>query len=244
MAIAMRIQDPVAVREALSSTLASDDFDTLDHVQGFLAYVVNETLCGRADHIETSTVARSVFARDNSFNEEFDPIVKIVAGRLRRTLNLYYRGSGRNGPMRIRLRRGSYVPVLDTTHAASRRQRDALRGTIGANPPSRLVRPSANDANQTARQGCGEAGAAKCPICRCPATDISISASGTKSFRCLLVDGDFDVADECFDRLGELDEADRHLALNKAIRMSIPGRRPRITRFSIWQVSRRQSELA
>lgn len=41
-----------------------------------------------------------------------------------------------------------------------------------------------------------------------------------------------------------IDEADRHLVLNKAIRMSTPGRCPRITLFTIWQVSRRLWELA
>ncbi|MGO4838018.1 hypothetical protein AB4144_37810, partial [Rhizobiaceae sp. 2RAB30] len=41
-----------------------------------------------------------------------------------------------------------------------------------------------------------------------------------------------------------IDEADRHLVLNKAIRMSTPGRRPRITLFTIWQVNRRLWELA
>lgn len=243
MAIATRIQNPAAVREELSRVLASDDFDASDLVRRFLAYVVNETLCGRSDQIETSTVARSVFARGDSFNEEVDPIVKIVAARLRRSLDRYYLGRGRNDRLRILLRSDTCVPVFDTTHASSCRQRDARHGTTGAISSSLLVRSCADGAVQTTRQGYGEAGAAKCPICGCPAIDLSVPASGTRTFRCLLVDGEFDVADECLDRLRELDEADRHLALNKAIRMSISGKRPRITRFSIWQVCREPSEL-
>ncbi len=244
MTIATRTENPAAVREALSRILASDDFDTSDLVRRLLAHVVNETLSGRTDQIETSTIARSVFARDGRFDEELDPIVKIVAARLRRSLDRYYLGCGRNDPLRIHLPRAKYVPDFEmTAHAASRQQSYARRDTAEAISPSLLEGSPADGAFKTTRQGFGGAGDAKCPICGCPAVDISDPASGTRSFRCLFVDGEFEVADDCLDRLAELDEADRHLALNKAIGMSTPGRRPLITRFSIWQVCRLPSEL-
>lgn len=227
-----------AEREALGRILASSDFDQSELVRGVLIYIVNETLCGHQDHIETFTIAKSVFGRDESYDEQTDPIVQLVGSRLRRSLERYYAGEGRHEPLRVRIRKGSYEPVFfDTSHASSRRQRNQ-----NARRLSRLAVCPADSVDQRAHESRSPE-TIRCPICGCTAINLTVLGSMVSSVRCLLVDGEFDVADNCSERLEELDLGERHLVLNKAIRFATTGRRPCITRFSLWQVTRQQSEL-
>ena len=102
--------DPDAVRAQLNRILACDDFDASERNKRFLTYVVEESLQGRADRIKAYTVATSVFGRDASFDPQEDAIVRIEAGRLRRSLEHYYLTSGRDDQIRIAIPIGSYAP--------------------------------------------------------------------------------------------------------------------------------------
>lgn len=104
---------PDVVREALGRILDSPDFDATDRIRRFLSYVVDETLCGRPDRIKAYSIATSVFGRDETFDPQVDSIVRIVAGRMRRSLERYYLTGGKNDPVRIRIPKGSYVPVFE-----------------------------------------------------------------------------------------------------------------------------------
>ncbi|MFI0847892.1 hypothetical protein [Mesorhizobium sp. IMUNJ 23232] len=104
---------PQEVREALARVLASADFDSTERLRNFLTYVVEETLQGRHSRIKGYNIATSVFGRDDSFDPSVDSIVRIVAGRLRRSLQHYYLTSGRDETMQIRIPKGSYVPTFD-----------------------------------------------------------------------------------------------------------------------------------
>lgn len=101
------------VREALTRILASPDFDATDRIRRFLTYVVEETLCGRPERIKAYSIAISVFGRDENFDPQIDSIVRIVAGRMRRSLERYYLTGGRDDPVHIRIPKGSYVPVFE-----------------------------------------------------------------------------------------------------------------------------------
>jgi adenylate cyclase len=102
--------DPEAVREELARIIASRDFDASDRNRRFLSYVVEETLAGRANRIKAYSIATSVFGRDESLDPQLDSIVRIEAGRLRRSLERYYLTSGGHSALRIVIPRGSYVP--------------------------------------------------------------------------------------------------------------------------------------
>ncbi|WP_442579362.1 tetratricopeptide repeat protein [Mesorhizobium sp. ASY16-5R] len=104
---------PQAVREALARILSSEDFDATDRLRNFLTYVVEETLQGRPSRIKGYNIATSVFGRDDSFDPQVDSIVRIVAGRLRRSLEHYYLTSGRSESIQIHIPKGSYVPTFD-----------------------------------------------------------------------------------------------------------------------------------
>lgn len=99
------------VRAALERVLASADFDASPRSRDFLRYVVKETLAGRADGLTQEALAVNVFARREDFDPTVDPIVRIQAGRLRRSLERYYLLSGADDPVRLELPRGRYVPL-------------------------------------------------------------------------------------------------------------------------------------
>jgi adenylate cyclase len=107
-----RVDEPSSevVREALARLLASGDFDGTPRSRDFLRFIVEETLDGRQDELTQATVATRVFGRRQDFDATIDPIVRIQAGRLRRSLERYYLLSGTRDPVRIELPRGGYVP--------------------------------------------------------------------------------------------------------------------------------------
>ncbi|MGZ9020618.1 MAG: hypothetical protein ACXW3S_11800 [Rhodoplanes sp.] len=96
----------------LARVLASPDFDAPERNRRFLRYVVEETLAGRGDRIKAYGIAVAVFDRDGSFDAQSDPIVRIEASRLRRSLERYYLLAGGNDPVRIEIPKGAYVPAF------------------------------------------------------------------------------------------------------------------------------------
>ena len=100
------------VLEELERVLASGDFDASPRSRAFLRHIVEETLAGRQEGLTQSAIARRVFDRRADFDPTVDPIVRIQAGRLRRSLERYYLLTGASDLLRIELPRGAYVPVL------------------------------------------------------------------------------------------------------------------------------------
>ena len=131
------------VRAELSRVLASPDFDASERNARFLTHVVEETLAGRASRIKAYSVATSVFGRDERFDPQLDSIVRIEAGRLRRSLERYYLTGGRDNSVRIEIPRGSYVPAF-----AAKCIRVSSASACGQ--PSILVREFDRDGDQSA----------------------------------------------------------------------------------------------
>jgi tetratricopeptide (TPR) repeat protein len=98
------------IREALESILRQPEFQSSPRLSSFLRFVVEETLDGRGSRLKAFTIATSVFGRDEGFDPQTNPIVRVEALRLRRMLDQYYSGTGAADPVEIRIRRGSYVP--------------------------------------------------------------------------------------------------------------------------------------
>jgi TolB-like protein len=129
--------EPARVLGQLERILSSHGFDASARNRAFLSYVVNETLAGRADHIKGYTVAQEVFQRDADFDPQLDPVVRIEAGRLRRSLERYYLTAGRADPLEIALPKGSYVPRFEPRQAVEL----ALAWGNGRQPAGSRVRP-------------------------------------------------------------------------------------------------------
>ncbi len=98
----------------LEKIIGSSDFDASERNKCFLRYVVEETLAGRGDRIKAYNIATTVFGRDEKFDPVLDSIVRIEAGRLRRSLERYYLTIGVNDPVEISIPKGTYVPVFSS----------------------------------------------------------------------------------------------------------------------------------
>jgi TolB-like protein/Tfp pilus assembly protein PilF len=97
----------------LEHIIASSAFDASPRNRAFLRFVVEETLARRGDRIKAYTIGTSVFGRDEAFDPQSDPIVRIEASRLRRSLERYYLTAGRDDPVRIDIPKWGYVPSFE-----------------------------------------------------------------------------------------------------------------------------------
>ena len=105
---------PYQVRGQLKSILASDAFIRCRRMQRFLAFIVEETLAGRADELGEYGIGMAVFDRGPDFEPALDPIVRNDARRLRLKLLEYYRqpDSRSTDGVVIDIPKGGYVPVF------------------------------------------------------------------------------------------------------------------------------------
>jgi TolB-like protein len=109
-----------AVRRQLDEILSSTIFDASDRNRRFLRYIVEEALANRADRIKGYSIGISVFDRDENFDPQIDPVVRIEAGRLRRSLERYYLIDGGRATVRISVPKGGYVPQFQRLMPARR----------------------------------------------------------------------------------------------------------------------------
>lgn len=100
------------IRAALHNVVASPSFRTSPQLASFLRFVVEATLAGQSDRIKGYTVAVGALGRNDSFDPQTNPIVRVEAGRLRRALEHYYAGPGRHDRIVIDLPLGSYIPAF------------------------------------------------------------------------------------------------------------------------------------
>jgi len=104
--------EPSDVVQELERILGSGDFDASPRSRAFVRFIVEEALAGRQDALTQGAIATRVFGRREDFDPTVDPIVRIQAGRLRRSLERYYLVEGARDPVRIDLPRGTYVPLF------------------------------------------------------------------------------------------------------------------------------------
>lgn len=104
--------DPAEIRAALAHLLASPSFGKSAQLSNFLRFVVEETLAGRGNRIKAYTIATAALGRDEAFDPQADPIVRVEAARLRRALRTYYADGGAGDAIMIELPTGTYTPVF------------------------------------------------------------------------------------------------------------------------------------
>ncbi|MGF1775437.1 transmembrane adenylate cyclase [Vibrio nomapromontoriensis] len=105
-------ENQTRVKEQLNRILSSKAFDQSPKMKELLTFVVEQTLAGNGDRLKQFTIATEVFDRDAEFDHQADPIVRIQAGRVRRTLETYYLTEGVNDPLFLAIPKGRYSPVF------------------------------------------------------------------------------------------------------------------------------------
>ena len=101
---------PELILDALQRVIGNHEFSSSERKRKFLQYIVRETLAGHADRIKAYTIAVDIFGRDPSFDPASDPVVRIEAGRLRRSLEHHYLTEGSADEVQITIPKGGYVP--------------------------------------------------------------------------------------------------------------------------------------
>src|SRR5262249_62194437 len=110
--------NPSEVRAEVERMAMSDVFRTSPQLVSFLRFVVEAVLSGRSDRIKGYTIAVEVLRRDAKFDPRIDPIVRVEAGRLRRTIDRYYPGPGADRPGVLHLPPGRSLPAFPLGDAA------------------------------------------------------------------------------------------------------------------------------
>lgn len=100
---------PDDIRAQLERIINSPEFPHVGRSAAFLTYVTEEALADRAARIKGYSIAVEVFKRSEGFTQD-DPVVRIEAGRLRRSLERYYLVAGQHDPIRIDIPKGGYAP--------------------------------------------------------------------------------------------------------------------------------------
>jgi tetratricopeptide (TPR) repeat protein len=129
---------PEEVRAALERLTASEGFRSSPQLAAFLGFTVEAVLRGERERIKAYTIAVEALGRDERFDPQADPIVRVEATRLRRAVERYYAGPGADDPVVIELRPGSYVPAF-RRRAAPAPPGPALVGLRARAPP--ILRP-------------------------------------------------------------------------------------------------------
>jgi hypothetical protein len=115
--------DNADIRAAVEKIAASEQFRSAPQLVAFLRFVVDMEISGRGDRIKAYTIAVEALGRGEDFDPQRQPIVRVEAGRLRRTLEAYYAGPGRGDIVIIDVPRGGYVPTFRTNPPVMERLR-------------------------------------------------------------------------------------------------------------------------
>ena len=75
--------DPNEVQLHLERLLNDPDFSTTERRRKILSYIVGQALGGRSDRLKGFDIAVAVLGRDEHFDPQTDPIVRIEVGKLR-----------------------------------------------------------------------------------------------------------------------------------------------------------------
>lgn len=107
-----------ATREQLERILCSRLFASSRRLCRFLRYVVESSLSGTADSLKESLIGTDVYDRNSGYDPSQDSIVRTESRRLRTKLKEYYESDGKNDPIVISFRLGSYAPKFQVQNAA------------------------------------------------------------------------------------------------------------------------------
>jgi len=97
------------VTSALDGILTTDKFLASPQMSAFLRYVVEQTLIGNTRRIKAFTVGIEALGKPASFDPQTDPSVRVLAKRLRSSLDTYY-SQNPDTKVFIEMKPGSYVP--------------------------------------------------------------------------------------------------------------------------------------
>jgi len=103
-----------AIREELSRVLECAMFARSGRLGRFLRFTVEAALAGKGDILKEYLIGTDVYDRKPPYHPSTDSIVRSEARRVRSKLKEYYDSAGKDDPVIIHYRLGSYVPAFCT----------------------------------------------------------------------------------------------------------------------------------
>ncbi|HLN04339.1 MAG TPA: hypothetical protein VK335_33940 [Bryobacteraceae bacterium] len=97
----------------------ASNFRNCPKLRAFLLYICENALLGRLENVRELRIGTRVFGRPADYNLNEDNIVRVEARELRKRLETYFAGDGRNEPLLIEVPKGGYVPVFKPREIAS-----------------------------------------------------------------------------------------------------------------------------
>ncbi len=97
-------------RDVLKRALNSRHFIKARKKSRFLEFVCEQALVGNSDKLNEYLIGVEIYERGTDFDPQTDPIVRVQAHEIRRSLREYYETEGANEIWRIELPPGHYVP--------------------------------------------------------------------------------------------------------------------------------------
>lgn len=98
------------VLDSLQSLVESPTFASSGQLRAFISYVVTKKLDGEEDSLKAYTIAVDALGKPESFDPQIDPSVRILAGKLRNALKVYYAAGDTDEPLKFDIPKGSYRP--------------------------------------------------------------------------------------------------------------------------------------
>jgi TolB-like protein len=117
-----------AVLQQLDRILKSKTFIQSEKLSRFLRFVVEHVIVGNPACLKEYLVGVEVYDRKPPYDPSQDSIVRTEARRLRNKLKEYYGDEGKEDPVYIYLRPGSYIPAFQS--------REDLAGASGSEEPA------------------------------------------------------------------------------------------------------------
>lgn len=115
-------------REELRRVLESKYFARAPKKTRFLEFVSEQAFLGNGDSLNEYLIGVEVYGRGPAFNAQEDPIVRVQAHEIRRSLKQYYEEDGKDSLIRIDLPAGHYVPIFDRNAAEGTTEAEVVDG--------------------------------------------------------------------------------------------------------------------
>jgi hypothetical protein len=109
---------------------ASEDFCRSARLRDFLLFICKKTLQGHPEEVHEQDIGCAVFGRRADYNPGDDNIVRAEARELRKRLEQYFAGAGKEESLEIRIPKGSYVPFFED------RNQKAEESVLPSQPPT------------------------------------------------------------------------------------------------------------
>ena len=100
------------IRAELARVLESPIFAQSERLGRFLRFAVEHAISGSEDGLKEYVIGTEVYDRKPPYHPSQDSIVRTEARRLRTKLKEYYESQGKDNPIFIYFRPGSYIPVF------------------------------------------------------------------------------------------------------------------------------------